>query len=45
MATYVILSRLAPDGFRDLKESKQIAATVTEKIKADALQLPGKKAM
>jgi len=34
-ATYVILSRLAPDAFKDLRELKQVAATVAEKIKAE----------
>jgi uncharacterized protein with GYD domain len=33
MTTYVILSRLAPDAFKDPKELKQIATTVAEKIK------------
>jgi uncharacterized protein with GYD domain len=35
MATYLILSRLAPDAFTDPKELKQIAATVAEKIKTE----------
>ena len=35
MATYVILSRLAPDAFKDPKELKQLAAAVAEKIKAE----------
>jgi uncharacterized protein with GYD domain len=35
MATYVILSRLSPDAFKDPKELKQLAATVAEKIKAE----------
>ena len=32
MATYVILSRLSAESFRDPKDFKQIAATVAEKI-------------
>ncbi|HSF25857.1 MAG TPA: GYD domain-containing protein [Blastocatellia bacterium] len=35
MATYVILSRLSPEAFRDPKDFKQIAATVAEKIKSE----------
>nr|WP_293034569.1 GYD domain-containing protein [Paraburkholderia sp.] len=35
MATYVILSRLAPDAFTDPGELKQLAATVAEKIRAE----------
>ena len=35
MATYVILSRLSPDAFKDPKDLKQLAATVAEKIKAE----------
>jgi uncharacterized protein with GYD domain len=35
MATYVILSRLSPDAFKDPKELKQLAATVSERIKAE----------
>ncbi|MCP3711900.1 GYD domain-containing protein [Paraburkholderia sp. CNPSo 3274] len=35
MATYVILSRLAPDALTDPGELKQIAATVAEKIRAE----------
>lgn len=34
MATYIILSKISPDAFRDPKEFKQIAATVSKKIKA-----------
>ncbi|MGF6782200.1 GYD domain-containing protein [Paraburkholderia sp. GAS334] len=33
MATYVILSRLSPDAFKDPKDLKQLAPTVSEKIK------------
>ena len=32
MATYVILSRLSPNAFRDPKDFKQLAANVSEKI-------------
>ncbi|RQS62171.1 GYD domain-containing protein [Burkholderia sp. Bp8963] len=35
MTTYVILSRLSPDAFKDPKDLKQLAATVAEKIKAE----------
>ncbi|WP_233870607.1 GYD domain-containing protein [Paraburkholderia adhaesiva] len=35
MATYVILSRLAPDAFTDPGELKQLAATVAEKIRTE----------
>ncbi len=34
MATYVILSRIAPGAFADPKEFKKIADTVSQKIKA-----------
>ncbi|MBI4984774.1 MAG: GYD domain-containing protein [Rhodocyclales bacterium] len=40
MTTYVILSRLAPDSFKDTKEFKRTAATVAEMIKS---QCPGVK--
>ena len=35
MATYVILSRLSPEGFRDPKDFKKLADTVSAKIKSD----------
>lgn len=35
MATYVILSTLSPNAFKDPNELKQLAATVAEKIKAE----------
>lgn len=35
MTTYVILSTLSPDAFKEPKNLKQIAATVAEKIKAE----------
>lgn len=35
MATYIILSRFSPDAFRDPKEFRKIAISVSEKIKAD----------
>lgn len=35
MATYIILSRLSPEAFRDPKEFKEIARVVSEKIKSD----------
>ena len=35
MATYVILSRLSPEAFRDPKDFKKIAAEVSERIKTE----------
>lgn len=35
MGTYIILSRISPEAFKDPKEFKQIAARVSEKIKHD----------
>ena len=35
MATYVILSRISPEAFRDPKEFKQLADAVSAKIKSD----------
>ena len=35
MATYVILSKLSPDAFRDPGEFRQIAEKVSQRIKAD----------
>jgi uncharacterized protein with GYD domain len=35
MATYIILSRVSPQGFADPKDFKNLAATVAEKIKAE----------
>jgi uncharacterized protein with GYD domain len=35
MQTYVIISRLSPQAFKDPKEFKQLAADVSEKIKTD----------
>ncbi len=35
MATYVILSQLTPGAFADPKDLKQLAATVSEKIKKE----------
>ncbi len=35
MATYVILSRFSPDAFRDPKDFKKLADTVSAKIKSD----------
>ena len=35
MATYVILSRFSPDAFRDPKDFKKLADTVSSKIKSD----------
>jgi uncharacterized protein with GYD domain len=42
MATYVILSRFSPDAFRDPKEFKKLAETVSNKIKADCRGLAWK---
>jgi len=35
MASYVILSRLSPEGFRDPKDFKKLAEAVSAKIKSD----------
>lgn len=42
MATYVILTKLAPDAFKDPSEFPDIARTVSEKIKADCPQVTWK---
>ena len=35
MATYIILSRISPEAFRDPEDFKELAATVSAKIKSD----------
>jgi len=35
MPSYVILSRLSPEGFRDPKDFKKLADTVSSKIKSE----------
>lgn len=35
MATYVLLSRLSPEAFRDPKDFKKLAEAVTSKIKTE----------
>ena len=35
MATYVILSRISPEAFRDPKDFKQLAEAVSAKIRSD----------
>ena len=35
MATYIILSRVSPDALRDPKNFRQLAQTVSEKIKTE----------
>ncbi len=35
MATYVILSKLSPEGFREPREFRQLAERVLQRIKAD----------
>lgn len=35
MATYIILSRFSPEAFKDPKDFKTLAATVSEKIKTE----------
>lgn len=35
MATYIILSRVSPDALRDPKHFRELAQTVSEKIKAE----------
>jgi len=42
MSTYVILTRLASDAFKDPSELPQIAKTVSDKIKADCPQVTWK---
>lgn len=42
MATYVILSRFSPDAFRDPKEFKKLAETVSHKIKTECRGLEWK---
>lgn len=42
MAIYIILSRFSPDAFRDPKEFKKLAETVSHKIKTDCRGLEWK---
>ena len=35
MATYIILSRVSPEAFRDPKDFKELAAAVSSKIKSE----------
>ena len=42
MATYVILSRFSPDAFRDPKDFKKLAATVSGKIKTECPKIEWK---
>ncbi|GIX27967.1 GYD domain-containing protein [Pelomicrobium sp. G1] len=35
MATYIILSRFSPEAFKDPKDFKALAATVSEKIRTE----------
>jgi uncharacterized protein with GYD domain len=42
MATYVILSRFSPDAFRDPKDFKKLADTVSSKIKSDCPRIAWK---
>jgi uncharacterized protein with GYD domain len=35
MATYIILSRVSPEAFRDSKDFKKLADTVIAKIRSD----------
>lgn len=42
MATYVILSRFSPDAFRDPKDFKKLAETVSTKIKTECQGLEWK---
>ncbi len=39
MATYIILSRFSPQAFSDPKDFKQLAATVSQKIKSECPQV------
>jgi uncharacterized protein with GYD domain len=42
MATYVILSRFSPDAFRDPKDFKKLAETVSSKITAECPRIEWK---
>jgi uncharacterized protein with GYD domain len=42
MATYVILSRFSADAFRDPKDFKKLAETVSSKIKAECPRIEWK---
>lgn len=42
MATYLILSRFSPDAFREPKDFKKLAETVSEKIRDDCRGLKWK---
>jgi uncharacterized protein with GYD domain len=42
MATYIVLSRFSPEALGDPTELKQLAATVTEKIKTECPGVVGK---
>ena len=44
MASYVILSRLSPEGFRDPKDFKKLADTVSAKIKSECPGFTGRTA-
>ena len=35
METYIILTRISPEAFKDPKELKQLAANVSERIKSN----------
>ena len=35
MGTYIILTRISPEAFKDPREFKQLAANVSERIKSD----------
>lgn len=42
MSTYIILTKIAPDAFKDPSEFPEIAKTVADKIKADCPQVTWK---
>ena len=39
MGTYIILTRVSPQAFKDPKEFRQMAANVSEKIKSDCSEV------
>ncbi len=42
MATYIILTRISPEAFKDPTEFKALAANVSEKIKSDCQEVKWK---
>ena len=42
MRTYIILSKISPEAFKDPQDFKQLAANVSEKIKSDCPEITWK---